>query len=226
MNSSVVYIVAKAPRPGTAKTRLSPPLTPEQAARVAEAFLLDVLGLARQARALVVRAMCRDQSDLDHIRQLCGRHVEVLCQLEPGLSAALEECFIHGLADGFAKVAVLGGDSPTLPPGLIEQAFDALDSHDVVVGPTEDGGYYLLGARAAHPMLLRGMVWSTDRVFEDTMARARGAGLETAVLPPWYDVDTPEDLARIARDLESGPSGLAPHTRDVLKAVDSRGTPS
>jgi rSAM/selenodomain-associated transferase 1 len=221
MSSSVVYIVAKGPQPGVAKTRLTPPLTPEQGARVASAFLLDVVDLVRRPGGPAVRAMCRNQMDAALIRALCGERLKVLCQRRPGLGAALEECFDHGLADGFAKVAVLGGDTPTLPSRLVEEAFVALDTHDVVVGPSEDGGYYLLGARAVHPLLFRSMTWSTDRVFHETIERARSGDLRTAVLASWYDVDTPEDLNRLARYLEQGDPDLAPHTRRALASLDA-----
>ncbi len=222
MLPSAVYVVAKAPRPGLVKTRLSPRVSLEQAASLARAFLLDTLLLARHARHVVVRAVCRDPAEAAIVRELGGATLEVLCQGEPGLGAALEECFYHGIADGFDRVAVLGSDSPTLPSELVEQAFATLDRHDVAIGPSEDGGYYLLAARALHPSLFRGMVWSTDTVFHETLARCRRDGLCSAILPSWYDVDTGDCLARLIRELDVASPGTAPNTRLALQAIASR----
>jgi uncharacterized protein len=219
MQRSVVYVVAKAPRPGCAKTRLSPVVTPEQAALLARGFLLDTLLIARRARGVAVRAVCRDADDAAYLRDLGGPDLDVLCQREPGLGAALEECFRDGLADGFDRVAALGSDSPTLPSEMLERAFAALDGHDVAIGPSDDGGYHLLAARAVHPSLFRDMVWSTADVCRETLARSAAAGLRSAVLPRWYDVDTPECLRRLITDLEAGPPDLAPHTRRTLAAL-------
>ena len=219
MCASVVYIVAKAPRPGHAKTRLAPVLTSEQGSAMARAFLLDTLDVARRARGVAVRVICPGEADAAYLRHLCGRDVGLVCQPGFGLGAALEACFRHGLADGFGKVAVLGSDSPTLSPRVIERAFAALDDHELAIGPSEDGGYYLLGARAVHPSLFRDMVWSTDRVYAETLIRAGRAGLRAATLPRWYDVDTPEDLARLARDVAMGRSTRAPHSRRALAAI-------
>jgi uncharacterized protein len=212
----VVYVVAKAPRAGAVKTRLVPPLTPEEAAALARAFLLDTLALARAARGVEVRAVCRDAADAAAVRAIGGADLQVLCQHTPGLGGALEECFAHGLADGFGAVAVLGSDSPTLPSAIVEQTFAALDRADVAIGPTDDGGYYVLAARAVHPTLFREMVWSTDRVFGETVARCTAANLRVATLPRWYDVDTPDDLDRLRAELGAGRAERAPSTRSVL----------
>jgi glycosyltransferase A (GT-A) superfamily protein (DUF2064 family) len=88
-----------------------------------------------------------------------------------------------------------------------------LDRADVVLGPSEDGGYYLIGAKRIHPALFQGIEWSTPQVTDDTLARARELGLTVAQLPPWYDVDTPADLERIRSDLGSIPGDALPHTR-------------
>lgn len=219
MQSSVVYVVAKAPRSGAAKTRLAPMLSADEAAEVARGFLLDTLLLARRARGVTVRAVCRDPDEARAVRELGGPGLDVLCQREPGLGAALEACFHHGLADGYGAVAVLGADSPTLHPEIVERAFAALGDHDVAVGPSEDGGYYLLAARATHPTLFREMVWSTDRVCRETLERCAAAGLRASLLPEWYDVDTPECLRRLTRELETLPTDVAPNTRRALAEI-------
>jgi uncharacterized protein len=227
MADSVVYVVAKAPRPGAVKTRLSPILDPEQSAALARGFLLDTLATVRAATGVATRVVCRDPADASAIREMVGE-VDLLCQRGDGLGAALEECFQAGLAAGFARVAVLGSDSPTLPGWIIGRAFASLDACDIAIGPTEDGGYYLLAARVLHPTLFRGMVWSTDSVFRETLARCEAAGLLTTILPTWYDVDAPDDLERLRSDLAAGPPDVAPHTRRALdrSAVDGPGLPA
>ena len=219
LSGAVVYVVAKAPHAGAVKTRLQPAVAPAEAADLARAFLLDTLSLARRARGVVVRAVCRDVADAAAVRALGGPDLDVLCQREPGLGAALKECFRHGLADGFDAVAVLGSDSPTLPPPVLEAAFAALDAHEVALGPCDDGGYYLLAARAVHPTLFREMTWSTCRVVDETLARCAAAGLRTTLLPTWYDVDTPADLDRLRTDLAAAPTDVAPCTRAVLSTI-------
>jgi len=222
MADRVVYVVAKAPRPGAVKTRLSPILGPERAAALARGFLLDTLAIVRDANGVAARVVCPDPADGLAIRELVGE-VDLLCQRGDGLGAALEECFQAGLTGGFSRVAVLGSDSPTLPSWVVGRSFASLDACEVAIGPTEDGGYYLLAARAAYPTLFREMVWSTDSVFRETLARCEAAGLRTTVLPTWYDIDTPDDLERLRRELAAGPSDLAPHTRRALEPVAANG---
>jgi rSAM/selenodomain-associated transferase 1 len=209
----VVYVVAKAPRGGVAKTRLCPPLLPDQAARLAEAFLLDTVDTVRRA-GLPPRVICRDRAERAYLAPVAGVHVEA--QDGAGLGDALECAFRRGLDDGFPVVAVLGADSPTLPAAMLEQAFRAVAAGaDVALGPSEDGGYYLLVARALHPSLFRNMPWSTSAVAKLTLRRCRAAGLRVHVLPLWYDVDDPAALVRLRRDLASA-TPHAVHTRAAL----------
>jgi uncharacterized protein len=218
VKDAVVYVVAKAPRPGEAKTRLCPPLDPADASELARAFLLDAVECARQARDVTPRIVCRDRADADEVRELVGAGIEIYCQRGSGLGAALEECFHHGRGDGFARVAVLGGDSPTLPPETIDEAFSALERADVAIGPSEDGGYYLLAARRPHPTLFRDMVWSHDGVLRETLRRCAAANLRVATLREWYDVDDAVGLHRLSDDLASVPDHLAVHSRRAIAA--------
>lgn len=118
----------------------------------------------------------------------------------------------------------MDSDSPTLPVAFLEQAFRALDDPavDVVLGPCDDGGYYLIGLRAPCPALFRGIVMSTSTVAAETLERARARGLRVACLPSWYDVDTPEDLERLIQELHARPDDQARHTRAVLSKVTGR----
>ena len=216
----VVYVVAKAPRPGVSKTRLCPPLTPDQASRLAAAFLHDTLSNVALA-GLSPRIVCRGTTEQQKLRRLVGPQTQVSIQSGAGLGDALDAAFRQGVADGFAAVAVLGADSPTLPALVIREAFAALtDDNDVALGPAEDGGYYLLAARRVHPWLFRDMPWSTDGVASETLRRCRALGLRTHVLPVWYDVDDAASLAILRMDLRRLPVSTTPHTRAALEALD------
>jgi glycosyltransferase A (GT-A) superfamily protein (DUF2064 family) len=118
---------------------------------------------------------------------------------------------------GEASVAVIGSDSPDLPAAYLREAFVRLGAGaDVVLGPADDGGYYLIGLRARQPRLLREVPMSTPSVLADTLALARELGLRVELLPPWYDVDTAADLRQLAGRLRCAPAGVAPRTRAFL----------
>jgi glycosyltransferase A (GT-A) superfamily protein (DUF2064 family) len=127
------------------------------------------------------------------------------------------------LDDGFAAVGVLGADIPTLPAATIRRAFAAVAAGaDIALGPSADGGYYLLVARRLHAELFHGMVWSTATVADETLARCRALGLRVQLMPEWYDVDDAAALVQLEVELAAGPADLAPATRAVLAAVRER----
>ena len=130
------------------------------------------------------------------------------------LDNVLRDC----LQSGYRQVVVTDSDSPTLPAAHLEQAFGELDDPavDVVLGPCEDGGYYLVGLKAPCSALFRGIVMSTSTVLAETLERAEEQGLRVACLHSWYDVDTYEDLGRLAEELASQPDHVARHTRAFL----------
>jgi rSAM/selenodomain-associated transferase 2 len=116
------------------------------------------------------------------------------------MKIAFTRCF----SEGFQSVAIIGSDSPDLPHRIIVEAFQALDKHGAVIGPSLDGGYYLIGfSRASFiPEAFDGIAWGTESVFEKTMQRLRDVGIQPHVLPPWRDIDRPEDVAALIRDNE------------------------
>jgi glycosyltransferase A (GT-A) superfamily protein (DUF2064 family) len=130
------------------------------------------------------------------------------------------------LRDGCDAAILIDSDTPTLPTERLERAVAVMKEGgcDLVLGPSEDGGYYLIGLRRLHPELFEGMPWSTPTVLEETLRRARALGLSAFTLPAWYDVDTAADLARLQADLAAGPDGLPPrHTRRfVLERLAGR----
>jgi glycosyltransferase A (GT-A) superfamily protein (DUF2064 family) len=128
------------------------------------------------------------------------------------------------LQEGYGQAVVMDSDSPTLPLACLRQAFQTLDdpATDVVLGPCDDGGYYLIGLKSPCPALFRGITMSTPTVATETMERARNQGLRTFCLPRWYDVDIYADLTRLIEELRFLPDALAPNTREFLGCTGKR----
>ena len=210
-----LLIVGKAPVPGQTKTRLVPPLSPEEAADLYRGFLLDCVSLGLDLgweRVSVVHPAWSGQL----LAELLPPRVTLVEQSGHGLGDALSSAFEGHLADGFDRVVLIGSDNPTLSRRPIREACDALNDHDLSIGPTVDGGWYLIGMRAAHLGVFENIEWSTPRVYAQTMAGALGLGLRVHAVHEWYDVDEPPDLERLRGDLLSLPSGVAPNTRVAL----------
>jgi rSAM/selenodomain-associated transferase 1 len=215
-----VIIVGKLPQPGRTKTRLSPPLSLEQAAALYKAFLLDTTAIALSLHWERVTLVHPDEPGVCHA---LGTLVPPAVTLEPqrgaGLGAALAGAFESHIQAGFDHVVLIGSDTPTLPASFLDDAYAALDRCEVVLGPSRDGGYYLLAMRRLHPTLFEDISWSTELVRDQTLERAEASGLRVQLLPPWYDVDTPQDLADLRRDLLRLPTSIAPHTRGHLSTL-------
>jgi len=215
-----LFLPAKAPRPGRTKTRLSPPLSLEQAADLYRAFLQDCVALALDAGS--DRVTVRFPSDDGAERELASLLPPTVC-LQPeavdDLGGILEGGFRRLLGEGFERVVVIGSDNPTLSPALVEAAWRGLDDHDVVIAPTADGGYCLLGMTRHHPALFERITWSTDAVYRETLERARQQGLRVLTLPEGYDVDTVAELDRLRADLATLPPSVAPATRQALAGL-------
>ena len=203
-----VLLFGKVPRPGETKTRLAPALGDEGAARLYRAFLEDTIRLARASGADEVELWLAGTEE--GIRADAARHpgLTVRRQSGEGLGERLRRAFEKAFREGAARAAALGTDHPTLPPGRVDAAFAALDDVDGVLGPTPDGGYYLVALRrSAWPRaeaLFRSIPWSGPDVAATTRERAREAGLEMDEIEAWYDVDEPAELERLRRDAAPG----------------------
>jgi uncharacterized protein len=210
LNSCAIGVMAKAPRPGFSKTRLCPPLAPDEAARLSAAFLRDITENIRCAGRQVPIASYVAYAPRGH-ESLFEGHLaaEARLLLADGTSpmpAGVEgfgRCLLHAISamleQGHEAAAVLNADSPTLPTAILAQAARALaiPRDQVVLGPAEDGGYYFLGMRRAHAHLFSGIAWSTETVAETTRRRAKELGLQVVELPNWYDVDEEAALRRL-----------------------------
>ncbi|MGA8737238.1 MAG: TIGR04282 family arsenosugar biosynthesis glycosyltransferase [Terriglobales bacterium] len=226
--------MAKAPRPGAVKTRLAASLSPEAVAAFYCCLLDDTLALARSLGDVEVAVMC-PESDVDELARLAGtpsagmplagKSASVVAQKGEGLAAGLTSVFAH-FAEGRRtnapqrRIIAFNSDSPHLPGSVLEDAFETLAAHDVVVGPTHDGGYYLVGAKASHPTLFAGDGMGTSSALERLLARARALELSVGFASPFYDIDVADDLTRLAEELRLAPA-RAPRTAAWLKEWDS-----
>jgi len=215
MNRTLV-IMAKAPKPGSVKTRLAKSLPVEAVTELYRCLLNDTISLVQTLPQVEVAIMC-PASDVEDMTRAVGKAVRVVPQTGSGLAAALDSVFAQFAATGRPGVIALNSDSPHLPPSVLKSAFDVLEGCDLVVGPTHDGGYYLVGARETHPGLFTGDKMGTTNAFDSLLARARAMWLSVKLTAPFYDIDEAADLERLAEELNRTP-GKAPRTAEWLLA--------
>jgi rSAM/selenodomain-associated transferase 1 len=217
-----LIVVGKAPIAGGTKTRLVPPLAPQDAADLYAGFLLDTLELAASV-GWERTSLIHPRGDGPRLETLVGSaRSELLEQPAEGLGNALAYAFEHHLAAGYDAAVLIGSDNPTLSREPIIEALAALwHGADLTLGGTVDGGYYLIGMRQPHLGVFTGIEWSTSHVYAQTLSRARDLGLRVEPVTSWYDVDEPPDLERLAREVAAGPPTLARHTRLVLERLSS-----
>ena len=195
-----VIVFAKNPVPNQVKTRLIPALSPEQAAALYTAFLTDWCEtLAKLSGVALVIAYTPAEAQPD-LQALIGDDVSYISQMGADLGERLTSATQWAVKQAYTKILLVGSDSPTLPISYISEAITLLDSRDTVIGPSTDGGYYLIGFSAAActktvPHVFEEIAWSTADVFQQTVTRICETGAMLGLLPPWYDIDTAEDLA-------------------------------
>jgi hypothetical protein len=202
--------MAKAPKPGMVKTRLEQCLPAPAVAALYRCLLDDTMLLAHSLGNVEVAMMC-PASDVDDLARLAGDSVRVVAQTGEGLAAGLTSVFAQFASTGQQRIIAFNSDSPHLPASVLERAFKALATCDVVVGPTHDGGYYLVGAKAIHPGLFNGDGMGTSNALETLLERVRSLGLSVDLADPFYDIDMVSDLIRLDAELRLSPP-RAPRT--------------
>lgn len=218
-----LVVMAKAPQAGEVKTRLIGAMTAEEARDLYVAFLTDTFSLMEEImeeREELSLILCYTPEGEEEAFEDVEREGSLMIpQRGAELGERLRNCFADVFGMGHESVVVIGADTPNLPGELLFDAFDVLEEEDgVILGPSTDGGYYLIGMRREHPALFSRIPWSTDAVFAATEARAAEAGIHLIVMPEWYDIDTPEELALLEQDLkETRESARA--TRRYLKEL-------
>jgi uncharacterized protein len=205
-----LVIMAKAPKAGRVKTRLNQSLPTPAVTALYRCLLEDTLALAKSLRRVEVAVMC-PESDREKLADLLGETVQIVPQKGDGLAAGLTSVFRHFTDPGQRLVIAFNSDSPHLPPTVLERAFEILAAHDVVVGPTHDGGYYLVGAKTAYPSLFEGDGMGTKSALDRLVTQAKVLELSTGFTEPFYDIDVANDLILLERELRLAPA-KAPRT--------------
>lgn len=197
--------MAKAPRPGLVKTRLNESLPSQAVTTLYQCLLEDTLALANSLTDIEVAVMC-PEADQEQLADFLGEGVQVVAQKGIGLAAGLTSVFQHFTADGQQNVVAFNSDSPHLAPSVLYSAFEILETYDMVVGPTHDGGYYLVGANAAQPSLFEGDGMGTRSALDRLLARTNALKLSTGFTETFYDIDIAKDLILLARELQDAPA--------------------
>ena len=212
-----LLIFAREPLPGTVKSRLAIDTGPELAHKLYVGMLNDVLAKAASLQNISIMVFWASDSG---IIPPCPGLPESTMFVQHGstLGERMAEAFKIAFSSGIETCCIIGTDSPDLPPEYIQQAFHLLEQNDVdvVFGPAEDGGYYLVGIKRLWSELFKGIPWSSSSVLSDSIARADKLKLKNALLPLWYDIDTLSDLQRLRL---SQPS-TAPHTHQVINLMN------
>jgi rSAM/selenodomain-associated transferase 1 len=216
---TVIFLMAKQPQPGKTKTRLCPPMTFDQAALLYEALLKDSIAMVGDLHQVHFAVAVSPLEAMPYFRQITPDGTLLLPVAGASIGVCLQRAFEEVFERGYRKAMALNTDGPSLPVEYLVQAIRLLDSADVVLGPGEDGGYYLIGMKQPHPKLFSGIPWSTDAVLSQTAAAVEQLGLRLHRTPTWYDVDLPSDVLRLHRELATLPPESLRHTRAFFQQV-------
>jgi rSAM/selenodomain-associated transferase 1 len=219
--STSLIIFAKSPVPGKVKTRLTPYITPKEATELYKAFIADIVCNARKLKCKRITIAYTPTDAEATFHSICGQSVDYLPQKGDDLGERMKDAFKHSFHKGSTRTVLIGTDSPTLPLSYIQKAFDALKEAPIAIGPTFDGGYYLVGLSEENDTIFDGIHWSTSKVFDQTLTRIQAIKKQLYVLPPWYDVDTPDNLGFLRSHILamklSGASDIPDKTMQSLK---------
>ncbi len=214
-HTQALLVFARNPVAGQVKMRMVDPFSPEESAELYRAFLQDALmRFTTIPHTDVFLFLPPERTSIPEIT--LPPDIPTLPQQGRTFAERQRKAFQTIFERGYRRCVATSTDCPTLPMEYIQRAFMELkEANSVTIGPSLDGGYYLMGMNQLYPELFEGMTYSHPGVFEDTILRITATGARLVVLPPWYDVDTPEDLTRLAADLAFSPLEL-PHTRKIV----------
>ena len=215
-NPIACAIMAKQPQVGKTKTRLCPPLSPQEAADLSEALLLDTIALVSQLPGIDLALAVTPSSSQAYFTRVTPPGTRLLPVEGENIGACLAQALGALLNLGYRKVLAINADGPSLPAEYLHQAADLLDQADLVLGPGEDGGYYLVGMNRLHRGIFDEIAWSTSRVLAQTLQRSHALSLSVALTHPWYDIDTVAELKRLNQDLRELPADRLTNTRHFL----------
>ncbi len=211
----VIIIMAKVPAAGKVKTRLEPILSPEKCAELAGAFLQDAINKAsEQSNQLIIAFFPFDERE--YFNKFSNQNIIFTPQKGTDLGEKMFNAFKFAFEQKADSAVMIGTDSPTFPQKFIAQSFDFLENSDAVLGKSEDGGYYLIGLKKLEKGIFENVEWSNEKTFAQTARNIEKCGLKLSNLPEWFDVDLPEDLERLRRDLKRNKE-IAPITAKWLR---------
>lgn len=208
--------MAKEPKIGSTKTRLCPPLSPEEAANLYEALLRDTINTMAQLDDVDLAIAITPPESRSYFEGISPPGTLLLPVTCSDIGDCLNQVINQLLEFGYQKVVALNADGPTLPISFIESGFELLDDNDLVFGPSEDGGYYMVGITQPRPQIFEGVAWSTPEVLSQSLEIAERLGLKVALTPAWYDVDTAADIERLRADLEFLPPDRLIYSRQYF----------
>jgi rSAM/selenodomain-associated transferase 1 len=216
MTNPILVIMAKEPRVGLTKTRLCPPLTLDEAARLYEALLRDSISLANGLVGIDLAIAVTPPESIAYFKNISPPDTLLMPVECIDIGDCLTQVLGNLLDMGYPSALAFNADGPSVPQEYIQTAVNKLDACDVVLGPSEDGGYYLVGLKQLHAEIFVGVSWSTPKVLSQTLTKIKVLGLEAELLPPWFDVDTAADIERIRSENAKLPPDLLVHTRRFL----------
>jgi uncharacterized protein len=222
MKETLIIVMAKQPQVGKTKTRLLPALSLREAADLYQALLLDTLSLVANQPWAELAVAITPPGSRPYFESITPPGTLLLPVDGGDIGECLAQALEVALGFGYHKVLALNSDGPSLPAQYLEQAALYLQGAELVLGPGQDGGYYLVGMSRLHTAIFKDIAWSTAQVFSQTLDRAAALGLRVALTPAWYDVDTPADLYRLQKELESLPADRLHHSRRLLADLDLR----
>lgn len=200
-----VIIMAREPKPNIVKTRFTPPLDPVDASRIYHGFLLDKIEQVEGINDSDRFVAYTPETSRKFFESIAPQDITLIAQSGKDLGERLANISKMLFRNGYKRIVIIDSDSPNLPSSYIISGLKALKRFDLVVGPCEDGGYYLIGLSSETPQIFQDIPWSTSKVTEITMKKARVLGKKLHLLEEWYDIDTFKDLKRLKSELDLDP---------------------
>lgn len=214
-----ILMFAKAPIAGKVKTRLTPPLSQYDAAKIQEAFIFDTLETLQTLRSVDLFMACYPSTHIFYNKVEEKFNLNFIDQGDGNLGERLKRVVKHLQSQGYKQIVILGSDSPSIPAKLIEDSFRLLKEKDAVIGPSVDGGYYLIGLSCYLPGIFGDISWGGDTVFAETVGKIISADADYSVLPFWYDVDTIKELRFLEIHLSALEKSTCRQTREFIEKV-------
>jgi rSAM/selenodomain-associated transferase 1 len=224
IRANALAVMAKAPTAGAVKTRLQPFLSAEEAADLARSLLLDQLSHLRAIETVDLYVAFTPLQEEALMKQLVPAPFQLFLQSEGDLGARMQNVFAQLFGKGHQAIVLIGADLMPVPLEYFAQAYDYLDGPEprVVLGPSQDGGYYLVGLNRPMPAMFENMTWSHDQVFTQTVTKLADLGIETRQLPIWFDIDTPDDLQILMTRVDDPENVSMKNTLKLLRRLGGR----